>query len=69
VGEYAFRYLQIFGDDMARMLAGLVTTTSAATVREKLSALADAGCDEVILVATTGDADELRRVTDLVGDL
>jgi alkanesulfonate monooxygenase SsuD/methylene tetrahydromethanopterin reductase-like flavin-dependent oxidoreductase (luciferase family) len=69
VGEYAFRYLQIFGDDTARILAGLVTTTSAATVREKLRALADAGCDEVILVATTGDADELRRVTDLVGDL
>jgi hypothetical protein len=69
VGAYAFRYLQIFGDDVARMMAGLVTSTSAAAVRAKLRALTDIGCDEVILVATTGDPGELRRVADLVADL
>jgi alkanesulfonate monooxygenase SsuD/methylene tetrahydromethanopterin reductase-like flavin-dependent oxidoreductase (luciferase family) len=69
VRDYAFSYLRIFGDDAASMMAGLVTTTSPRAVREKLRALADTSCDEVLLVATTGDLDELARLTDLVADI
>ena len=69
VRDYAHRYLQIFGDDAAAAMAGLVSGTSPAAVRDCLAGLADVGCDEAILVATTGDLDELQRVTDLVADL
>jgi alkanesulfonate monooxygenase SsuD/methylene tetrahydromethanopterin reductase-like flavin-dependent oxidoreductase (luciferase family) len=66
VREYAYRYLRIFGDDAAGAMAGLVTTTSEAAIRDRLAQLADFGCDEVILVATTADIGDLRRATDIV---
>jgi len=66
VRDYAFRYLRIFGDDAAAALAGTVSATSADAVRERLHALAGHGCDEVILVATTSDLDDLRSAADLV---
>jgi alkanesulfonate monooxygenase SsuD/methylene tetrahydromethanopterin reductase-like flavin-dependent oxidoreductase (luciferase family) len=66
VRDYAFRYLRIFGDDAATSMAALVTATSAASVAERLRAIAGTGCDEVILVATTNDVDEVSRAADLV---
>jgi alkanesulfonate monooxygenase SsuD/methylene tetrahydromethanopterin reductase-like flavin-dependent oxidoreductase (luciferase family) len=66
VQDYAHRYLRIFGDDAAASMAALVTTTSARAVRALLDTLEDTGCDEVILVATTADIDDLRRVVDLL---
>ena len=66
VPEYAFRYLRIFGDEAARAMAGLVTATSAERVRTLLGELEGTGCDEVILVATNGDLDDLRRAAALV---
>ena len=56
VPDYAYRYLRIFGDDAARAMAGLVTATSAERVRTLLEEVEALGCDEVILVATTGDS-------------
>jgi alkanesulfonate monooxygenase SsuD/methylene tetrahydromethanopterin reductase-like flavin-dependent oxidoreductase (luciferase family) len=69
VPEYAFRYLQIFGDDIATMLSGLQKLTSANAVRDALRAVADHGIDEFILAAVDADLDELRRVTDVVASL
>jgi alkanesulfonate monooxygenase SsuD/methylene tetrahydromethanopterin reductase-like flavin-dependent oxidoreductase (luciferase family) len=69
VGDYAYRYLRIFGDDAAKAMAGLVRTTSAGVVRDTLRSLADAGCDEAILVATTADVAELDRAAALIGDI
>jgi alkanesulfonate monooxygenase SsuD/methylene tetrahydromethanopterin reductase-like flavin-dependent oxidoreductase (luciferase family) len=66
VRAYAYRYLRIFGDDAAGAMARLVTTTSAAAIRDRLARLDGAGCDEVILVATSTDIDDLRRAADLV---
>lgn len=66
VPDYAFRYLRIFGDDAARAMAGLVTATSAERVRTLLEEVEAVGGDEVILVATTGDVDDLRRAAALV---
>jgi len=67
--DYAYRYLRIFGDAAASALAGLASASSPSAVRDCLTALADAGCDEAILVATTAELDELARVTELVAGL
>ena len=69
VPEYAFRYLEIFGEATAKTLSSMAHATSEAALRDLLPRLADAGCDEIILVATTFDLDELRRTTDLVASL
>jgi hypothetical protein len=58
--------LRIFGDDAARAIAGLVTATSAERVRTLLEEVEAVGGDEVILVATTGDVNDLRRAAALV---
>jgi alkanesulfonate monooxygenase SsuD/methylene tetrahydromethanopterin reductase-like flavin-dependent oxidoreductase (luciferase family) len=67
VPAYARRYLSIFGDDAARAMSRMCRATSADALLDLLDRLEDTGAHEVILVVTTGDLDELRRVTDLVG--
>ena len=69
LGEYAYNYLRIFGDDLARALAGMQKLSSAAAIREALKAVADSGLDEFVLVATTADIDDARRAADLVNSL
>jgi alkanesulfonate monooxygenase SsuD/methylene tetrahydromethanopterin reductase-like flavin-dependent oxidoreductase (luciferase family) len=66
VRDYAYRYLRIFGDEAAGAMAGLVTTTSESAIRDRLRRLEAAGCDEVILVATTADIGDLQRAADIV---
>lgn len=65
--EYLARYLAFMGADLACSLAGTVRSTSAAQLRETLRQLRDLGTDEVLLVPTTSDPDEVRRVADIVG--
>lgn len=66
VPEYAFGYLRVFGDDVARAMARGCSATSGAAVRAHLGALEATGCDEVILVATTSDPDEVVRAAEAV---
>ena len=66
VRDYAFRYLRIFGDDAAHTMAGLASATSTPALGDRLTAIEDTGCDEVILVATTPDIADLHRAADLV---
>jgi alkanesulfonate monooxygenase SsuD/methylene tetrahydromethanopterin reductase-like flavin-dependent oxidoreductase (luciferase family) len=63
---YARRYLMTFGDEIAAEMSGMCSATAPSAVRDALAACEDAGCDEVILVATTPDVDELHRAADLV---
>jgi len=63
---YAHRYLAIFGDEMADAMAGLCSTSSASLVREAMTRLEDAGCDELLLVPTTADPAEVDRIADIV---
>jgi alkanesulfonate monooxygenase SsuD/methylene tetrahydromethanopterin reductase-like flavin-dependent oxidoreductase (luciferase family) len=63
---YARRYLGFFGDDVAASLATQCTTTSAAALKDVVRRIADAGADELILVPTVADPDEVDRVADLV---
>jgi alkanesulfonate monooxygenase SsuD/methylene tetrahydromethanopterin reductase-like flavin-dependent oxidoreductase (luciferase family) len=65
--SYAFDYLQIFGDDMARALAERTTAHTPEALRDAVDALTDAGCDELFLVPTTADPDELDRTRDALG--
>jgi hypothetical protein len=66
---YLFRYLNFLGAGAARALAPTVHTTSAGALRDALRMLADLGTDEVMLVPTTADADEVERVSDLLGGI
>lgn len=65
--DYLRRYLNFLGPNVAEKLAPTVTLTSAAALRDTLASLRDLGTDEVILVPTTLDPDEIDRVADLVG--
>jgi alkanesulfonate monooxygenase SsuD/methylene tetrahydromethanopterin reductase-like flavin-dependent oxidoreductase (luciferase family) len=65
--SYAFDYLRIFGDEMARALADDATTDTPDALRDAVDGLADAGCDELFLVPTTADPAELDRTREALG--
>lgn len=64
---YLERYLGFLGDDVAKALTPTVRTTSATALRDAARMLADLGTDELILVPTTSDPDEVYRVADILG--
>ena len=64
---YVGRYMSIFGGAAASSSAAMCTTVSADALKEVVRAVADLGADELLLVPTTGDPDEVQRVADLVG--
>jgi alkanesulfonate monooxygenase SsuD/methylene tetrahydromethanopterin reductase-like flavin-dependent oxidoreductase (luciferase family) len=61
---YAFDYLRIFGDDLAHAIADSAETFTPAALRDAVAAASDAGFDELFLVPTTVDPDELARTRD-----
>ena len=64
---YAHRYLAIFGDEVATLMADLCTASSASTACARPSTrLEDAGCDELLLVPTSADPDEVDRIAEIV---
>lgn len=65
--DYSRGYLAIFGAEAADAMAGLTSAAGAHRVREAISRLADAGCDELLLVPTTADPDEVDRIAELIG--
>ena len=65
--EYLQRYLNFMGADAARQLAPTVRTDSPAALRRVVADLAALGTDELLLVPTTSDPDELQRVADVLG--
>jgi len=66
LGEYAARYLTVFGEGPARALASQCRAAGQAALRESLTVARDAGADEVILVPTSADPDELERTLDAI---
>jgi alkanesulfonate monooxygenase SsuD/methylene tetrahydromethanopterin reductase-like flavin-dependent oxidoreductase (luciferase family) len=64
--SYATSYLGIFGDGFATSMADACSAHSATAVRDAISRLEDAGCDELILVPTSTDLDELDQLIDLI---
>jgi hypothetical protein len=69
VREYAFEYLSVFGDDVARALAAMQRLTSPAALHDALRAIADHGIDEFVLAATSADVVDLQRAADVVASL
>lgn len=65
--EYLRRYLNFMGADTAAELAPLVKTTSKQALRDAIGRIADLGTDELLLVPTTTDPDDIDRVADIVG--
>lgn len=65
--EYLQRYLNFMGADVARRLAPTVRTDSPAALRRVIADLAALGTDELLLVPTTADPEELDRVADALG--
>lgn len=65
--EYLGRYLNFMGAELADQLAPLVRIDSAAKLREAIGMLEDIGADELLLVPTTSDPDEVERVADIIG--
>jgi alkanesulfonate monooxygenase SsuD/methylene tetrahydromethanopterin reductase-like flavin-dependent oxidoreductase (luciferase family) len=63
---YLIRYLGFLGEDAAKAMAPTVRSTTPAALREAARMLADLGTDEVILVPTTSDPDEINRVADIL---
>jgi alkanesulfonate monooxygenase SsuD/methylene tetrahydromethanopterin reductase-like flavin-dependent oxidoreductase (luciferase family) len=64
--EFAFDYLRIFGDELAKAMAGPLDVSSAGRVREVLDAAEAAGCDEFILVPARTGIGCLHRAIDVV---
>ena len=64
---YLQRYLAFMGPDAVAKIAPSVKTVSAQALSDVVRQLADLGTDELSLVPTSSDPDELKRVADLLG--
>jgi alkanesulfonate monooxygenase SsuD/methylene tetrahydromethanopterin reductase-like flavin-dependent oxidoreductase (luciferase family) len=64
---YVTRYLNFLGPGAAARIAPTLRAVSAPALREAAKELADLGCDELVLVPTTLDPDEIDRVADCLG--
>jgi alkanesulfonate monooxygenase SsuD/methylene tetrahydromethanopterin reductase-like flavin-dependent oxidoreductase (luciferase family) len=65
--EYLRRYLNFMGSELAAHLVPTVRTDSAARLADAIRMAADLGADELLLVPTTSDPDEVSRLADLIG--
>lgn len=63
---YVRRYLGYFGDQRASAIARGISATSAGAIRDAIVRIAGLGADELILVPTSADLEELDRLCDLV---
>lgn len=64
---YVKRYLNFLGPDAAAAIAPTVRCADADTLRQAVSEMEALGCDELVLVPTTLDPDEIDRLADLLG--
>jgi alkanesulfonate monooxygenase SsuD/methylene tetrahydromethanopterin reductase-like flavin-dependent oxidoreductase (luciferase family) len=61
---YAYSYLKVFGDDIARWSADNVACSTPDALRRAVENAREAGADEFFLVPTTSDPAELDRTRD-----
>lgn len=64
---YVYRYMKIFDEGYAEHLASTAPVHTSGALREAVDAARDAGCDELFLVPTTADPDELARTREALG--
>ena len=65
--DYGYSYMKIFGEEVGTMMASMLTTSTAESLRSAVSTLESLGCDELFLVPTTADVTELDRTRDALG--
>ena len=65
--DYAFSYMKVFNEDVARYTAEAVTTFTPDALRQAVDNARAAGADEFFLVPTTADVTELDRTRDALG--
>lgn len=69
VASYLERYLAFMGADAGRALAPNIRAKSPAALRDALRMCEDLGADEVLLVPTTSDPDEIDRAADVIASM
>ena len=62
---YMRDYYAFTGGFVERIAAGLLTTPEA--IKEQIRGYADAGCEELVLLPATSNAEELDRLSEVVG--
>jgi alkanesulfonate monooxygenase SsuD/methylene tetrahydromethanopterin reductase-like flavin-dependent oxidoreductase (luciferase family) len=65
--KYAYDYMLIFGEDVAKWAASAVTLFTPEAVRQAVENVRATGADELFFVPTTADPDELSRTRDALG--
>jgi hypothetical protein len=65
--RYLRRYLAFLGPEAVRALVPSVTALSARALKDAVRQLEDLGTDELSLVPTTSDPDDVERVADVLG--
>ena len=60
--RYASEYLSTFGPEAAKAMADLCRLSDAGALRDAIAGLDEAGCEEFVLVPTSGDLDEFDRL-------
>ena len=66
VDAYLGRYLAFLGP-AAASLGATVPTTTTVGLRDAAARARDMGADELVLVPTTSDPDDVKRVADVLG--
>lgn len=69
VASYLERYLGFMGPDAGRALAPNIQSKSPGALRDALKMCQDLGADEVLLVPTSSDPDEVHRAADVIASL
>jgi alkanesulfonate monooxygenase SsuD/methylene tetrahydromethanopterin reductase-like flavin-dependent oxidoreductase (luciferase family) len=69
LGSYLERYLAFMGQGTGTALAPSVSATSKQALRDALLMVRDLGADEVMLVPTSTDPNEVDRAAEIVGSL
>lgn len=69
VAAYLERYLGFMGEGAGRSLAPNIRAKSPAAMREALQLCRELGADEVLLVPTSSDPDEIDRAAEVVAGL
>jgi alkanesulfonate monooxygenase SsuD/methylene tetrahydromethanopterin reductase-like flavin-dependent oxidoreductase (luciferase family) len=64
---YAYDYMKVFGDDIAKWSADNVACTTPESLQAAIDNAREAGADEYFLVPTTADPAELDRTRDALG--
>jgi hypothetical protein len=59
--------MKIFGEEVGTMMASMLATSTPESLRDAVTTLESLGCDELFLVPTTADVNELDRTRDALG--